>query len=187
MKKDLKVQPNFFPMPVAMIGTYGEDGSADVMNMAWGGINAMDEVTLNISPSHQTSKNILAKKAFTLAMADRAHMVEADFLGIVSAKKDPEKFEKSGLTAVKSAHVDAPVIQEFPYSLECEVIKIEEGAEMQVVGKIVNIQADEAILNDDGQVDLKKLDPILFDCFSSQYFTVGEPVGKCYNIGKKLM
>ena len=122
MKKDLGVKPYLFPMPVLMIATYGDDGTVDVMNMAWGGICAENMVSLNIDTDHKTAKNIKKRGAFTLSIADVPHIQAADFFGIASGNKMEDKFARSGLTAVKSEKVDAPVVQEFPLTLECKVV-----------------------------------------------------------------
>ena len=114
-------------MPVLMVATYGEDGKVDIMNVAWGGICGMDKIALNLAAERKTLKNIQARKAFTVALADEAHVKEADFLGTASGNTMPDKFERTGLTAVKSAHVDAPVIQEFPVTLECELVEAPEA------------------------------------------------------------
>lgn len=121
MKKDLGVKPYLFPMPVLMISTYNEDGTVDVMNMAWGGICAQNMVSLNIDEDHKTSENIKKRGAFTLSIADIPHMEAADFFGIASGNKMADKFQRSGLTAVKSEKVDAPIVEEFPLTLECRV------------------------------------------------------------------
>ena len=113
MKKDLGSLPAVFPMPVLMVATYGEDGKVDVMNVAWGNICGMDKIALNLGSDRKTLANIRERKAFTVALADEAHIKEADFFGIASGNKMPDKFERSGLHAVKSANVDAPVIEEF--------------------------------------------------------------------------
>ena len=122
MKKELGVHPYLFPMPVLMIATYGDDNVVDVMNMAWGGICAENMVSLNIDEDHKTSENIKKRGAFTLSIADIPHIEAADFFGIASGNKMPDKFERSGLSAVKSEKVDAPIVQEFPLTLECKVI-----------------------------------------------------------------
>ncbi len=119
MKKELGVHPYLFPMPVLMIATYGDDNVVDVMNMAWGGICAENMVSLNIDEDHKTSENIKKRGAFTLSIADIPHIEAADFFGIASGNKMPDKFERSGLSAVKSEKVDAPIVQEFPLTLEC--------------------------------------------------------------------
>lgn len=145
MKKDLGVKPYLFPMPVLMIATYGDDGTVDVMNMAWGGICAENMVSLNIDADHKTAKNIKKRGAFTLSIADVPHIQAADFFGIASGNKMEDKFARSGLTAVKSEKVDAPVVQEFPLTLECKVV--EDKMEVyghHVLGEIVGVLADES-------------------------------------------
>ena len=121
MKKSLGVKPYLYPMPVLMIATYGEDETVDVMNMAWGGICGNNMVALNITESHKTAKNIKARGAFTVSVADAAHLKEADYFGMASANNAADKFARTGLHAVRSEHVDAPVVEEFPLTLECKV------------------------------------------------------------------
>ncbi|MCF0230580.1 MAG: flavin reductase [Parasporobacterium sp.] len=123
MKKSLGVKPYLFPMPVLMIATYDENGTVDVMNMAWGGICSDNMVALNIFEGHKTSENIKNRKAFTISVADIDHMAEADFFGMVSASDDIRKFERTGMHALKSENVDAPIIEEFPLTLECKVVE----------------------------------------------------------------
>lgn len=187
MLKELKVGPYLAPMPVLMIATYNDDGSVDVMNMAWGGICDTDKVALNIGARHRTSKNIAARKAFTISVADEAHMREADYFGIASGNAVTDKFERSGLTATKSSRVDAPVIEEFPLTLECEVVKGDETVSgHRVVGKIVGVLADDYVLDADGKPDIAKLRPLTFDTFHNGYYALGEKVGQAWSDGKGL-
>ena len=138
MKKDLGIKPYTFPMPVLMISTYNEDGTVDVMNMAWGGVCAANMVALNIDEDHKTSENIKKRGAFTLSIADIPHIEAADFFGIASGNKMADKFERSGLHAVKSEKVDAPVVEEFPLTLECRVAEYQHTAYgFRVLGEIV--------------------------------------------------
>lgn len=188
MKKALKPGPYLAPMPVLMIATYNDDGSVDVMNMAWGGVSSTDLVTLNIGEGHKTSANIKARKAFTLSIADAKHVKEADFFGIATANKMDDKFARSGLTATKSAHVDAPVVEEFPVTLECEVVfDGETEGHHRVVGKVVNVLADEDVLGDDGKIDIEKVAPLTFDQFHNSYYALGERVAGAWNVGSELM
>lgn len=188
MKKDLGVKPYLFPMPVLMIATYGDDGKVDVMNMAWGGICASNKVALNISGSHKTTENIKKRGAFTLSVADIPHLEIADFFGIASGKTMDDKFERSGLTAEKSTRVDAPIITEFPITLECKVASITlDDGEYHIVGEILNVLADESVLDESGKVDPKKLNAFLFDTYQNGYYAVGEKVGEAWSSGKKLM
>ena len=188
MLKDLGVKPYTFPMPVLMIATYGEDGKPDVMNMAWGGVCAENMVALNIDEEHKTSENIKKRGAFTLSIADLAHIKEADFFGIATGNKMADKFERSGLHAVKSAHVDAPVVEEFPLTLECKVAEIQHTSYgFRVHGEIVNVLADEKVLDDKGKVMPEKLGAFVFDQLRGGYYAGGEKVGQAWQTGAELM
>ena len=188
MKKDLGVKPYLFPMPVLMIATYGDNDVVDVMNMAWGGICAANMVSLNIGADHKTSENIRKRKAFTISVADIPHIEAADFFGIATGNKMPDKFERSGLTATRSEKVDAPIIEEFPLTLECKVV--EDKTEIyghHVLGEIVGVLADETVLDGAGKVDPQKLNAFLFDQFQNGYYAIGDKVGQAWNIGAPLM
>lgn len=137
-------------MPVLMVATYNEDGSVNVMNAAWGTMQARDTVALQLSETHKTVKNIKAKGAFTISIADAAHVIEADYFGVESGNRISDKFERSGLTASKSTLVDAPIINEFPLCLECKFIEYQNNEYgCGVIGKVVNVTADEKVMIDD--------------------------------------
>ena len=188
MKKDLGVKDYVFPMPVLMIATYCDDGTVDVMNMAWGGICDHDKVALNISESHKTAENIKKRMAFTLSIADIPHLQAADFFGIASGNKMADKFARSGLHAVKSEKVDAPVVEEFPLTLECRVMEYPHtDYGFRVVGEIINVLAEESVLDEKGKVDPKRLNAFVFDTFQSGYYAIGEKVGQAWSSGKDLM
>lgn len=175
-------------MPVLMIATYGENDVVDVMNMAWGGVCANNMVALNITETHKTAKNIKQRKAFTLSIADIPHLDEADFFGIASGNKMADKFERSGLHAVKSSRVDAPVVEEFPLTLECKVAEIQKDAfGFRIVGEIVNVLAEETVLDEKGKVDPAKLNAFVFDQFQNGYYAIGEKVGQAWKNGTGLM
>ena len=188
MLKDLGVKPYLFPMPVLMISTYGEKDKVDVMNMACGGICAENMVALNIDESHKTSENIKKRGAFTLSIADVEHIEAADFFGIATGNKMEDKFERSGLHAVRSTRVDAPIVEEFPVTLECKVVECQQTAYgFRVLGEIVNVLADEKVLDEKGKVDPTKLNAFLFDQFQSGYYKIGEKVGQAWKSGAGLM
>ncbi|MCD7732091.1 MAG: flavin reductase family protein [Oscillospiraceae bacterium] len=186
MRRDIKTTEAIFPMPVLMIATYNEDGSIDVMNAAWGTMLERDYIILNLTETHKTVQNIKARKAFTVSIADSKHVVEADYFGVVSGNKVPDKFAKSGLTAKKSERVDAPIINEFPLCMECEFIEYQDDQYgCGVIGKIVNTTADEAVLTD-GKVDIEKVSAIAFDPYTHGYYKVTERVGEAFKDGMKL-
>ena len=188
MKKSFGAKPYLFPMPLLMIATYGEDGKIDVMNMAWGGICSGTQVALNISESHKTAANIKTKGAFTLSIADIPHLPQADFFGIASGNNMEDKFARSGLHATPSERVDAPVIEEFPVTLECKVTELQHDAGgFRVLGEIVNVLVDEHVLDEAGKVDPAKLNAFVFDQFQSGYYAIGEKVGQAWSSGKKYL
>ena len=188
MLKDLGVKPYTFPMPVLMISTYNEDGTVDVMNMAWGGICAENMVALNIDEDHKTSKNIKRTGAFTLSIADIDHIEAADFFGIATGNKMKDKFERSGLHAIKSSMVYAPIVQEFPVTLECKVVECQNTIYgFRVLGEILNVLADEKVLDEKGKVNPAKLNAFVFDQFQSGYYAIGKKVGQAWQAGVKLM
>jgi flavin reductase (DIM6/NTAB) family NADH-FMN oxidoreductase RutF len=186
--KDFGVKPYLFPMPVYMIATYNEDDSVDAMAMAWGGICAEDMVALNLEEDHKTVANLRARGAFTLSVPGRDTLVASDFMGTASANKFPDKFARTGLHAVKSSRVDAPVVLEWPLTLECTVLEIQEQPYgLRVLGKIENVMADERVLDDEGRIDSGKLDTFLFDQVRFDYYAVGEICGKAWHSGAPLI
>lgn len=186
MRKKINITEGIFPMPVLMVATYNEDGSVNVMNAAWGTMQERDVVALNLTETHKTVQNIKARGAFTVSIADAAHVVEADYFGVASGNKVADKFAKSGLSAVKSEVVDAPVINEFPLCLECEFVEYQ-GNEYGcgVIGKVVNVTADESVMKD-GKVDISLLNAIAFDPYTHGYYKVTERVGDAFRDGLKI-
>ena len=185
MRKNFGAKPWTYPQPVFIIASYAEDGTPDAMNAAWGGISDSTQLSMCLSASHKTVKNILKKKAFTVSMADAAHVAECDYVGIVSANKVPDKLAKAGFHTTKAANVDAPVIEELPMALECRLVSYDENTGI-LIGEIVNVSADESVLTN-GNIDPAKLRPITFDPVNNAYCVIGEKVGNAFSDGKKLM
>lgn len=186
MRTKLNITEGIFPMPVLMVATYNEDGSVNVMNAAWGTMQARDTVALNLTESHKTVKNIKARGAFTVGIADAAHVVEADYFGVESGNRAADKFARSGLTASRAETVDAPVINEFPLCLECEFVEYQDGEYgCGVIGKVLNVTADERVMAG-GRVDMSLVNAIAFDPYTHGYYRVGERVGEAFQDGLKL-
>jgi flavin reductase (DIM6/NTAB) family NADH-FMN oxidoreductase RutF len=185
MRKNFGARPITYPQPVLIIATYGENGIPNAMNAAWGGISDEKEISICISAEHKTTKNILASKAFTVSMADVEHVVECDYLGIVSGNDVPDKFARAGFHATKSGFVNAPLIDELPMAVECKLISYDEKS-CRLVGEIINVCADKKVLNAEGKIDPIKLRPITFDPMNNAYLAVGEKVGDAFKDGKKL-
>ena len=168
-------------MPVLIIATYDENGVPDAMNAAWGIITDMNEISISMA-EHKTTENLAKTGAFTVSMATADTVAASDYVGIESAKKVPDKFERAGFHATKSEYVNAPLIDELPMALECKVKSFEKGI---LIGEIVNINADESILTD-GRIDPAKLKPICYDPVNNDYLVLGEKVGNAFKDGLKL-
>ena len=187
MKKDLGIVDAIYPMPVLMVAAYDENGKVNVMNAAWGQIADDDKVIIFIGEGKKTWLNILASKAFTVALADEKHMDVADFFGIASGNKIDDKFERTGYHAVRSDKVNAPIIEEFPVVMECELLEhLKNEYISAIVGRIVNVKADEEVLDEKGRVDVTKTRALIFDQFRSGYYVTGEKVGQAWNAGKDI-
>lgn len=168
-------KPLVYPMPVLIIASYDKDGNPNAMNAAWGGITDNNIISIALS-SHKTTDNILERKAFTISMATEDYVKACDYVGVVSANKVSNKFEKAGFTAEKSQNVDAPIIKELPMTLECRLIDYENEV---LRGEIVNVCAEETILTD-GKIDPAKLKPITYDPCNHKYIALGKIVGDAF-------
>ena len=185
MRKNFGAKPMCYPMPVYIIGTYNADGTPNAMNAAWGGISEETEITICVDSSHKTAENLLARKAFTVSMATAKMLMACDYVGIISGNKELDKFTKAGFHATRSQFVDAPLIDELPMALECEVISYDEES-CRLVGRIVNVCADESVLGENGKVDAAKLQPITYDPMNHHYLVLGEKVGQAFHDGLAL-
>lgn len=185
MRKNFGAKPICYPQPVFILAAYDENGIPNAMNAAWGGISEEAEISLCVSADHKTTLNILHKKAFTVSMATAEQMVACDYVGIVSGNKVPDKFERAGFHATKSEFVDAPLINELPMAMECELVFYDPET-CRLVGRIVNVSADEKVLNEKGKVDPAKLRPITFDPMNNTYLVLGETVGNAFRDGLQI-
>ena len=180
MRKNFGPKSICYPMPVFIIATYNEDGTANAMNAAWGGISEENEISICVDCGHKTAANLKARQAFTVSMATAKHLVGCDYVGIVSGNKVPEKFARAGFHATKSEFVDAPLIDELPMALECKVISYDEET-CRLVGRIVNVCVDESILIEKDGVDMAAFHPL-----NQCYRILGEKVGMAFRDGMAL-
>lgn len=184
MRKSFGVKPLIYPQPVLIIGTYDENGVANAMNAAWGGISEENEISICVSADHKTTKNILLKGAFTVSMATADTVVACDYVGIVSGNDVLNKLEVAGLHTERSPLIDAPIICELPMALECKLKSYDEDS-CRLVGEILNVCADESVLTN-GKIDPIKLKPITYDGMNHAYYVLGERVGSAFVDGQRL-
>ena len=185
MRKNFGAKAILYPMPVFIIGTYNADGTPNAMNAAWGGISEEQEISICVDNTHKTAENLIARKAFTVSMATANYVAACDYVGIVSGNKEPDKFAKAGFHATRSEYVDAPLINELPMALECEVISYDEKT-CRLVGRIVNVSADTSVLGDNGKVDIARIQPITYDPMNHDYLVLGKKVGNAFHDGVAL-
>ena len=185
MKINLGSKPLLAPMPVLIVGTYSADGTPNAMNAAWGGISEECEISICIDDSHKTAENLKSSGAFTVGVADVDTMIGADYVGITSANDVENKMQACGWHAEKSKHVNAPVFDEIKLTLECQVKSYDEST-CRLVGEIVNVLADEAIIGKSGKVDLSLMRPITYDPFIKAYRVIGDVCGKAFSAGLEI-
>lgn len=181
MRKDLGKKLAFLPLPVLMIGTYDAEGHANVMNAAWGGVYDSGEIFISLS-KHKTTDNLELKKAFTVSFATKETTKISDYFGVASGNHE-DKIAKSGVHVIKSNHVDAPIIEEYPLTLECKVKSFSNG---ELIGEIENVSVDEKYIDENGNVDVEKMNIITFDMLGNHYRVLGEIVGNAFKDGLEI-
>lgn len=181
MRKDLGNKLQFLPLPVLMIGTYDQDGHANVMNAAWGGVYDSHQIIISLG-KHKTTDNLELKKAFTVAFATKKTTQISDYFGVVSGNKE-DKIAKSGVHVVKANHVDAPIIEEYPLTLECTVESFDDGI---LIGNVVNVSIDDQYLDEKGHINVDKMEIIAFDMINNTYRLLGSEVGHAFKDGYEL-
>ena len=181
MKKGLKGHLMFMPQPVLMIGTYDENGAANLMNAAWGGQCDYDQIFIALA-EHKTTDNIRLKKEFTVSFATKDTLTASDYFGIESGR-NVNKIEKAGFHPVKSEKIDAPLFEEYPITLECRLVS---ENDLGVVADVVGMIVDERVLDEKGKIDLDKVQLISFDPNSNTYRIVGESIGFAFKDGLKI-
>ena len=177
-----------YPVPVLMVATYNDDGTVNVMNLHEAMRTNAGDLALCIGPRSKTHANVEKRRAFTVALVNQNLLAQVDYWGSVSGRNIPDKFERTGAVAVKSQFVNAPVIEGSPLVIECQLIEIVRGTNFStVLAKIVNVAADESVLEQNGRVDSLKTGMLLYDPFGTGYVNLGQRVGTAWSEGKKFM
>ena len=182
MRQDFGTKTWLYPMPVLILGAYGANSEPMAMNAAWGGIGAENTVVMCIDSSHKTTEYILQSKAFTISPATADQLVACDYVGIVSGNKVPDKMDRSGFHTHKAQYVNAPIIEELPMTLECELVSYDTETEL-MIGRIVNVSADDSILDENGKIDADKAQFLSFDPATNSYRTLGSVAGRAFHDG----
>jgi flavin reductase (DIM6/NTAB) family NADH-FMN oxidoreductase RutF len=188
MKKSLGSRTFALPAPVWVVGTYDADGKPNVMTAAWGGICCSKPSCVYVSLRQATYsyKNIMARQAYTVSIPSEDYVEQADYFGMVSGR-DTDKFADTGLTPIRADHVDAPYVGEFPVVLECKLVQaVELGLHTQFVGEILDVKADEGVLNEKGLPDIQQVRPLVFTPEVRTYHTIGHETAKAFSAGRAI-
>ena len=185
MRKNLTPKAYVYPLPVLIVGTYDENGVPNAMNAAWGTVCDTAQVAICLSAGHKTVKNLLKTKAFTVAIAEVKNVVAADYVGLVSGNKQPDKLTKTGWKISKSAFVNAPIIEDFSLVLECKLVSYDTDTEI-CIGEVVNVSAEESVLDEKGTIDVEALQPLCYASGVRGYYALGQRVGDAFVDGLKL-
>lgn len=185
MRQNFGVKPSIYPEPVFILAAYDENKTPHCMNAAWGGLVAKNQLMLSLNPAHKTVIALRETGAFTVSMGQANQVVACDYVGITSGNNVPDKFARAGFHETKSEFVDAPLIDELAYCLECKLVSFDEDTHI-LIGEIMNISVDESVLDEMGNVDVAKLGPISFDPNTKKYYQIGDAVADARSIGKQL-
>ena len=188
MKKSIGAKTIVFPTPTWIVGTYDKEGKPNGAAVAWGGICCSEPpcVAISLRKATYSHGNIVERNAFTVNVPSETHAKQVDYFGIASGR-DVDKFSAAGLTAVRSELVDAPYVDEFPLILECKLLHtFELGLHTQFVGQILDVKADESVLDDHGLPAIGKVRPFVFAPSDRTYYGIGECLGKAFSIGKEI-
>ena len=184
MRVKLNPKAYLYPQPVLIIGTYDENGVPDAMNAAWGGVSDSSEISMCLSSSHKTVKNILLKKEFSVSMGTKSQMIQCDYVGMVSGNSTKDKIKKTGWTVTKSDVVDAPIFEELPLTLECKLVSYDRSSGI-LKGEVVGVSVDQSILTNN-KIDVDKLEAISYDSSNHTYVLVKGIVGNAFSDGNKI-
>jgi flavin reductase (DIM6/NTAB) family NADH-FMN oxidoreductase RutF len=185
MKKSIGARTAPLPAPVWVVGTYDHLGKANIMTAAWAGICCSKPpcVTISLRKATYSYASIIERQAYTINVPSLSQIKEADYAGIVSGR-DVDKFEQTGLTAVKSELVDAPYVAEFPVVMECKLLHtLEIGLHTQFIGEVLDVKVDEDLLNEDNRPIIERLNLFVF---TGNYYAVGDYAARAFSIGKEI-
>ncbi len=188
MKISLGPKALAYPTPVFVVGTYDSNGRPNVMTVAWGGICCSKPPCVNVSvrKATHTYGSLIERKAFTVSIPSRDHVIAADYFGLASGR-DEDKLAATGLTAVRSEVVDAPYVGEFPLVLECGITHVAElGSHVQFVGEILDVKAEESCLDSDGRPSAALVQPLTWASGENLYYILGESLAHGFSVGRSL-
>lgn len=173
MKKACKPGTVLFPLPVVLITCVAGGYRPNIIPMAWVGIVCADPplVSIAMKPSRHSYALIAASGEFVINVPGEHHLASLDWCGTVSGRTC-DKFAAAGFTPCRSAVVKAPGIAECPVNIECTLMDIlKPGREHILIGKVVHMQVEDALLDSTGRIDLAGIRPVTLN--GDEYWGLG--------------
>jgi len=188
-KRRIGPSDNLFPMPTMLVVVKTGEGSANILTIAWGGILAGNPPIIGISvdKSHYSTPFLRKEGNFTINLPNSHQDVQADYCGVVSGSKDPNKAATCGFTLAPSTKISSPLIADCPLNFECKLYKeIEFSGSILFLGEVVETHVSEEVLDERGEIVTEKLDPLVF-LPNAEYRRLGAFVSKPFSVGKRLI
>ena len=161
------------PLPAAMISCQKPNEKPNIITISWTGIVCSEPPMLSISVrKNRFSYDIIKSTGeFVVNITTHSLVKATDSCGVVSGK-DHDKFKLAGLTPETASKVRVPMIEESPINLECQTRSIIElGSHDVFIAEIVATHIEDDILDSDGRIDIRKLDPLAYCTKARQYWS----------------
>jgi flavin reductase (DIM6/NTAB) family NADH-FMN oxidoreductase RutF len=183
-KTALGPQPLIWPHPTVLVGS-NVDGKPDFAAVAWTGVAASNPPAVTIALQHHrySLKGIYQNRTFSVNVPSADLVKETDYCGLISGSRT-DKVADCAFRVFYGKLETAPLIDQCPLNLECEVVHIiNMGSHALVVGKVVEVYASEDCLTD-GKPDVLKVKPFTF--FPPKYRAIGEPIADTFKSGREI-
>lgn len=175
-----------YPLPAVMVSCAGKDGRPNVMTAAWTGTICSDPAMVYVSVRKERFSHhmLMETKEYVINLTTETLAKATDYVGVKSGR-DMDKFEAMHLTPVMGTLKYAPMIEESPVCIECEVTQVLElGSHDMFIAKVKNVYADEKYMDETGRFDLAKAKPLVYS--HGQYYGVGRHIGRFgFSVQKK--
>lgn len=180
MQKNIGKSLALYPTPLVVVGTMVNNAPNYVL-VGHLGIMGHDHIMLSLAKPHYTNMGIRENRTLTVNLVSQDMLAKADYAGSVSGHQT----DKSQVFAYQILKTGAPVIEESPVVMECQVEDIYETKGFDnFICTIVATYVDESVLNDQNKIDYAKLKPVLFEMPTYQYLSTGDILGKCLKLKK---
>lgn len=189
MKKQLGPQDIMFPTPAALIVS-GDFENPNIITIAWIGVMGVNPPIIGISLNKNRYSLELIEKlnCFSINLPSADYAKEVDYCGIITGRK-AKKFEDTKFTPIKSLKIKSPIIKECPFNFECNIVNTLDFNKWTVVfGEVLETHIDTDKINGEKfkDIDVKKMNPLIYIPKIREYYNLGEKIGNGFDIGFEL-